>query len=95
MLKQAYDILSEIFSNEGFTQDGFSVKGESPCCIEIHLIGDEVHINFVKNSPSVKFSKYVLFFKPNITIQVLGVVFKKDSGVIKLKNFIDFPFKYE
>lgn len=95
MLSKVHEIVTQIFSEGGFAVDGFSVKGKSPCHVKIYVDEESVKIDFIDYYPKATITKQVLFFRPRINIDVLGIVLKKNSGIVKLRNFIDFPFDYE
>lgn len=95
MIKSVYDIILAITSMEGFTKDGIFIKCKSLCSFTVSVLNDQVNIDFSKDGPVVTFEKDLGIIKPKIAVSVIGIVLYKNSGLIKLKNFIDIPFKYE
>lgn len=48
----------------------------------------------MQNPSTLTFIKSFFGFKPEIDLSVTGLILEKDKGVIKFKNFVDFPFSY-
>lgn len=95
MLKTLYEIILEINSERGFTKDGVTIKCRSPLTFTLSVNEDQINLNFDDHKPEATFEKDLGFIKPSISVLVLGILLKKNSGVIKLKNFVDIPFNYE
>lgn len=95
MLKNVYDILFQIYSSEGYSSDSFNIKATTPCLFTLDVKDETVELSFDKNAPIIRFNKKMGLITPLIKIKLLGIVFNKEFGMIKLENFFDIKFKYE
>jgi len=88
-LTQIETILNSIFKG-GFDLNGTKIACQSPARITVNAIdNDNIAIDFHDNLPKATVKKLIA-----ITLQVEGVVFKKDSGTIRIKHFPDINFDY-
>lgn len=88
--KEVSQILFQIFSNEGYKVNGFTIKSESPLVANVSSDDNQTEIKFSSNLPRAEIKKLITLY-----VYVEGIVFKKDGGSIKLKNFPDINFSYE
>ena len=89
-LKKVYDVLTQLYSKEGYKAGEYVIKSETPSSSQIsHGSDGEVEIDFTDNAPVVKVKKIF-----TIHITVLGITLKRDGGVIKLHRFPDITFEY-
>ena len=84
------DLLFEIFSEEGYSVNGLTVRCESPLVANIASAGDRTSIDFGNNFPRAEIKKIITLY-----VYIEGVMFGKDGGSIKLKNFPDINFGYD
>ena len=95
-LQKVYDVLTQIYSKDGYKADKYVIKAESPSVSQVSYGSDgEIEIDFVDNAPVVEVKKIILWLHKTISITVLGIVLKKDGGIIKLHRFPDISFKYD
>jgi len=84
------DLLFQIFSEEGYSVNGLTVKCQSPLVANIASAGGRTTIDFGNNFPRAEVKKIITLY-----VYIEGVMFGKDSGSIKLKNFPDINFGYD
>ena len=90
-LQKVYDVLTQLYSKDGYKVDRYIIKAESPSVSQVSYGSDgEIEIKFIDNAPVVKVKKII-----TIRITVSGIVLKKDGGIIKLHRFPDISFKYD
>jgi hypothetical protein len=90
-LQKVYDVLVQLYSSKGYKAGEYTIKAESPSVSHISRGQDgEMEIDFIDNAPVVKVKKII-----TIRITVLGIVLKKDGGIIKLNRFPDISFQYD
>jgi len=88
-LAQIETILNSIFK-DGFDINGTKVACESPAQITVSSIDtDHIAIDFSNNLPKATVKKII-----SLSLYVEGIVFKKDSGTIRIKHFPDINFDY-
>lgn len=88
-LKNIYQILNQLFST-GFYINNIKIKCQTPADIKIINNGESVYFSFENNLPSAEVHKFI-----TLKLNVEGVSFGKNGGLIKLKNFPDIKFDYE
>ena len=88
--KEISEVLFKIFSDEGYKVNGFTISSESP--LVANIFGDEsqTSIKFGNNRPKASIKKFITLYA-----YVEEMVFGKEGGSIKLKNFPDISFSYE
>ncbi len=89
-MKNAYEVMSSIFSEGGFKVSDFTVKVQSETSIDIYKNKESIIIDFQENQPTVTIKKII-----RLKLTVEGIELNKDGGLLKLDRFPDIPFKYE
>lgn len=87
---EVFQIVDQIFSDQGFTVKGFKVRCDKDTDINIKKNATSVIVSFPKNKPLVTIKKIISF-----SIKLSGVHFSDKGGVLELDNFPDIPFTYE
>lgn len=88
-LTQIETILNSIF-NDGFDLNGTKVACKSPAQITVSSVdADHITIDFNNNLPRATVKKII-----SLSLDIEGVIFKKDSGTIRLRHFPDINFDY-
>jgi hypothetical protein len=85
-----YEIMSSLFSEEGFRVSGFTLKVKSETSVDIYKNNESIIIDFQENQPTITIKKII---KLKLTVE--GIELYKDGGLLKLDCFPDIPFKYE
>ncbi len=81
--------LFQIFSDEGFEVKGFKIKSESPLVANILNSEEKTIIKFGSNYPRAEITRLITFYA-----YIEEIVFGKQGGSIKLRNFPDIKFSY-
>lgn len=85
-----YDIIKSIFSNDGFSNDLFSVKFEDLISVKIEKTKNgDYQISFLDSKPTITVKRYI-----TLSLKVCGILLKPNSGVFQIDYFPDIPFKY-
>lgn len=85
-----YDIIKSIFSNEGFSNELFSVKFNDVISVKIEQDKDgNFQVSFLESKPTITVRRYL-----TLSLKVNGILLRKDSGVFQIDYFPDLPFKY-
>ncbi len=87
-LSQIESMISSVFK-DGFDLNGTKVQCESPAQITVSSLPESTTIDFNNNLPKATVKKIV-----SLSFYIEGIVFKKDSGILKLKYFPDINFSY-
>ena len=88
-LTQIETMLNSIF-NDGFDLNGTKVACKSPAQITVSSVdADYITIDFNNNLPRATVKKII-----SLSLDIEGVIFKKDSGTIRLRHFPDINFDY-
>ena len=87
-LEQLSQAINSIF-NGGYDTNGTSVSCSSPLQTTIYSDANSTTIDFHNNLPKATVHKYI-----SLSFYIEGIVFKKDSGILKLKYFPDITFSY-
>lgn len=88
-LAQIETILNSIF-NDGFDLNGTKVACKSPTQMTVSSVGaDHITIDFNDNLPRATVKKLI-----SLSLDVQGLIFKKESGTIRIKHFPDINFDY-
>ncbi len=82
-------VLFAIFSDEGFEIKGFKIKSESPLVANIISSEEKTIIKFGSNYPRAEIRRFITFYA-----YIEEIVFGKQGGSIKLRNFPDIKFTY-
>ncbi len=85
-----YEVMSSLFSEEGFKVSDFTLKVKSETSVDIYKNNESIIIDFQENQPTVTVKKIIRF---KLTVE--GIELNKDGGLLKLDHFPDIPFKYE
>ncbi|NBO99234.1 MAG: hypothetical protein EBU90_03780 [Proteobacteria bacterium] len=81
-------MISNIFK-DGLDLNGSKVSCNSPMQITVSSLPDNTTIDFNNNLPKATVKKFV-----SLSFYIEGIIFKKDSGTLKLKYFPDINFTY-
>jgi len=85
-----YDIIKSIFSNDGFSNELFSVKFDNLIDIKIEKTKNgDYQISFLDSKPTMTVKKYL-----TLSLKVSGILLKPNSGVFQIDYFPDIPFRY-
>lgn len=88
-LKKISAIIHSVFEN-GYQVNNLSVICKSPTIAEVVKDDNGILIEFVGNLPTVELKRFITF-----KLNVEGISFGENGGIIKIKNFPDMPFSYE
>lgn len=88
--KEISEILFKIFSDDGHSVNGFNIKSKSPMTANIFSDGIQTSIKFGNNHPKAEITKLITLY-----VYIEELVFRKDGGVARLKNFPDINFGYD
>jgi hypothetical protein len=81
--------LFKVFNDEGLEVKGFKIKSKSPLVANIHNSDEKTIIKFGENYPKAEITRIITLYA-----YIEEIVFGKDGGSIKLKNFPDIHFAY-
>ncbi len=87
--KVIYDTISKLFSGDGFTVNGYTVKAESPLVASLTNNDGLFELEFGNNNPKVEITRFITFYA-----YIEQINFGEDGGLVKLRNFPDFKFSY-
>ena len=87
--KVIYDTISKLFSDDGFTVNGYTVKSESPLVACLTNNNGVFELEFGNNNPKVEITKFITLYA-----YIEQINFGETGGVVKLRNFPDFKFSY-
>lgn len=92
MSKSPYEILSMLFSEDGFTQGegAFSIKLNNNVKAVIHQNEQGFVLSFPDVKPEAVIKKVV-----RLKLKINGIEFKEDRGVLQIHRFPDIPFMYD
>ena len=88
--KETSKILSAIFSDEGYSVQGFKIKSKSPLVANIYREGNTTSIKFGANLPRAEITRLITLY-----VYIEEIIFKENGGTVRLKNFPDISFGYE
>jgi hypothetical protein len=88
--KEISEVLFKIFSEEGYQVQSFKIKSKSPIVANVYSDDSETSIKFGTNYPKVEITRLITLYT-----YIEGLIFRKDGGVVRLKNFPDISFGYE
>lgn len=88
--KDISEILFSIFNDDGYKIQGFKIKSKSPLVANIYSNEVETSIKFGSNYPKAEITRLITLYA-----YIEEILFRKDGGVIRLKNFPDISFGYE
>ena len=88
--KEISKILLAIFSDEGYSVQGFKIKSKSPLIPNVYSENNETSIKFGANLPRAEITRLITLY-----VYIEEILFKQDGGVVRLKNFPDISFGYE
>jgi len=88
--KEISQILLSIFSDEGYTVQGFKIKSKSPLIANVYNEGSETSIKFGSNFPKAEITRLITLY-----VYIEEIIFRENGGVVRLKNFPDISFGYE
>lgn len=89
-VKLVKDILTNIFSDNGYDANGINLKCKTPTTTRISNINDNIVIEFDTVLPRATIQKFISF-----KLDVQGIVLKNDGGIIRIKHFPDISFTYD
>lgn len=87
--KEISEVLFKIFSDEGFAVNGIKVKSESPLTANINSENGRTTISFGNNFPRAEITKIITLYA-----YIEELIFEKEGGTIRLRNFPDISFGY-
>jgi len=85
-----YDIITSVFSKDGFSNELFSVKFKDSINIKIEQNKEDFLVSFIDSKPTIKINKYV-----SLSLTVNSILLRKNSGVFQIDYFPDIPFRYD
>lgn len=85
-----YEVLSKLFSDEGYSHGAFSVKIENTITIRVYKDGANFMIKFPEERPEAKVRKLI-----PLKTKVDGIRLGSTGGVLELSSFPDIPFRYD
>jgi len=88
--KEISEVLFKIFSDEGFTVNGFKIKSESPLIANVYSEDETTTISFGNNYPRAEITRLITIYA-----YIEQLVFRKDGGTVRIKNFPDISFGYD
>lgn len=88
--KEISEVLFKIFSDEGFSVNGFKIKSESPLIANIYNEDETTTISFGTNYPRAEVTRLITLYA-----YIEQLVFRKEGGTVRLKNFPDISFGYD
>lgn len=88
--KEISEVLFKIFSDEGFSVNGFKIKSESPLIANVYNEGETTTISFGTNYPRAEVTRLITLYA-----YIEQLVFRKEGGTVRLKNFPDISFGYD
>lgn len=88
--KQISEVLFSIFSNDGYHVGNFNIQSQSPTVANIFSDEQHTSIKFGQNRPKASIKRFITLYA-----YIEEIVFKKEGGSVKLKNFPDINFSYE
>lgn len=95
-IEKILEVLEKVFSEDGFSGDGFRIKATYPLELSLDINEDgDTELTFKNNLPSAKVFKKIRRREVGITVSFLGMIIGNKNGWIKLDNFPDIPFKLE
>ena len=88
-LFQIESIIRSVFE-DGYLVGGAKLSCSTPLSAIIKDVSeDSISIDFTENLPTATIKRLV-----SLSFQIQGVVFRKDSGTLRIKHFPDINFKY-
>lgn len=90
MSESPYEILSMLFSEEGFVHGAFSIKLNNNAKATICQNEEGFVLSFPEVQPEAIVKKVV-----HLNVKINGIIFKKDRGILQLHRFPDIPFMYD
>ena len=82
--KEISEVLFQIFDGDGYKVNGFTIQSQSPLIANIFGDQNQTSIKFGQNKPRASIKKLITLYA-----YVEEIVFRKEGGSIKLKNFPD------
>lgn len=88
-LSEVKRIMCDIFT-DGYMVNNILIKCTSPTKLIVTHDDNHTYFKFDENLPYAQVQKFIKF-----KVYIEGIVFGKDSGVLKVKNFPDINFLYD
>ena len=85
-----YEILTKLFSPEGYVQGAFSIRLNNNTSLRLHQNEEGFVLEFPDVKPEAVVKKVI-----QLKVKVNGIVFKENSGILLLDKFQDIPFLYD
>jgi hypothetical protein len=85
-----HEVLSKLFSKEGYTHGAFSVKLDNNVTVRLFREDDKFVIRFPEERPEAKVRKII-----PLKTKVDGIRLGSTGGVLELSSFPDIPFRYD
>lgn len=100
-LSKQFDLIRQIFTNNGYTYNNINVKIMNPTKMIIRagesdlsfVFDDKAGLPLINYSHEIKVGIKVIA-KPNITRKLIGVSFYSDKVVFLIEKFPDFTLTY-
>lgn len=84
-----YDVIKSIFSEEGFSNELFSVKFKDVVNLKIESKDGNFLVSFLDSKPTIKVNKYI-----SLSLTISSILLKNNGGVFQIDYFPDIPFRY-
>lgn len=88
--KEISEVLFSIFSDDGYQVGNFNIQSQSPTVANVFSDEQHTSIKFGQNRPKASIKRFITLYA-----YIEEIVFRKEGGSVKLKNFPDINFSYE
>ena len=97
MNNRTFDILQQLFTNNGFHSNGITVKLTNPSTFLIKAEDTTVSLIFQNESfPIVTYKKEInKYFSPSLSRYLMGITFDPKNVTFLLKNWPDLTLTYD
>lgn len=97
MNNKIFDFLQQLFTNNGYQNNGLTIKLQNPTTFLIKAEESNISIVFENNSfPLITFKKKInKYFSPSLSRQLIGITFSPNDVTFLIKNFPDLTLQYE
>mgnify|MGYP003336655534 CR=1 FL=1 len=85
-----YEVLSKIFSSDGYATDIVTIKFPDKIGISITQEGNKYFVSFEDYKPVIKLKKYL-----HLSLKLSGIILGESGGILRIDLFPDVPFKYD
>lgn len=92
---ESLNIIKNMFSPNGYSKDGFSVKLPHPIRFSVSVTGKTIVVSFDDETyPIVTYEKSLKILKPFLSRKLSEIVFTESEITLKMLNCPDFSFNY-